>query len=100
MRLIDADAFKEYMREALEETRGCYPDNGEWAEAVTEQFCKDIDDQPTVESERKKGTWLVHLYKLGEERYECDQCQGRCDMGYRYCPNCGADMRKGEGEKE
>ena len=49
MRLIDADAFKEYMRKALEETRGCYPDKGEWAEAITEQFCKDIDDQPTIE---------------------------------------------------
>ena len=49
MRLIDADAFKAYMRGALEQTRRCYPDGGEWAEAVTEEFCRDIDEQPTVQ---------------------------------------------------
>ena len=48
MRLIDADAFKAYMRNALEQTRNAYPDKGEWAETITEQFCEDIDDQPTV----------------------------------------------------
>lgn len=64
MRLIDADAFKEYMRKALEETRGCYPDKGEWAEAVTEQFCKDIDDQPTVEPEPH---WIPCSEKLPEK---------------------------------
>lgn len=66
-RLIDADAFKEYMRKSLEETRGCYPDKGEWAEAVTEQFCKDIDDQPTIEPQR----WIQCSERLPEhsERY-------------------------------
>lgn len=102
MRLIDADAFKEYMRKALEETRGCYPDNGEWAEAVTEQFCEDIDDQPTVEPERKKGEWLPDG-KFGF--WVCSSCKfpseaSAANLLYKYCPVCGADMRKGEGEKE
>lgn len=48
MRLIDADTFKAYMNNALEQTRNAYPDKGEWAETITEQFCEDIDDQPTV----------------------------------------------------
>jgi len=48
MRLIDADAFKEYMRNSLEATKNCYPDKGEWAKVITEEFCKDIDEQPTI----------------------------------------------------
>ena len=51
MRAIDADAFKEYICNALEQTRQCYPDGGRWAEAITEQFCLDIDEQPTIQPE-------------------------------------------------
>ena len=51
MRLIDADAFKDYIRNALEETKHIYKDNGEWAKEITESFCKDIDEQPTVDPE-------------------------------------------------
>ena len=51
MRLIDADALKKYMRNSLEEVRNCYPDGGRWAETITEEFCKDIDEQPTIEPE-------------------------------------------------
>ena len=103
MRLIDAEAFKAYMRGALEQTRRCYPDGGEWAEAVTEEFCRDIDEQPTVQPERKKGEWL----RYGEDGYpnnedtvfwQCDQCleqyTGRTKRIPNFCPNCGADMRK------
>ena len=49
MRLIDADAFKNYIRSALEDMRHLFKDNGEWAKEVTESFCKDIDEQPTIE---------------------------------------------------
>ena len=52
-----------------------------------------LDNVPSAEPERKKGEWIVHLYKLGRERYECSECTGRCDLGYNFCPNCGADMR-------
>lgn len=98
MRLIDADAFKEYMRKALEETKDCYPDKGEWAEDITEQFCKDIDDQPTVEPERKKGKWIP--VTNGRGRHCCDRCNGYAPSYMNgdehlsdFCPNCGADMR-------
>lgn len=103
MRLIDADAFKEYMRDALEKTRNCFRDNGKWAEEVTEEFCKDIDEQPTIE-ERKKGEWI----KVDKNNIffvphilQCSICgdildkygvnAGRGDANY--CPHCGADMR-------
>ena len=48
MRLIDADVFKDYMRSALGDMRHLFKDNGEWAEEVTEEFCKAIDEQPTI----------------------------------------------------
>lgn len=116
-RLIDADAFKEYMWEALEETRGCYPDKGEWAEAVTEQFCKDIDDQPTIEPQqtceywdseskfctlcrpsvqpqRKTGKWIEY----DNSHCECPFCHTEWSYfdneveHFDFCPRCGAKM--------
>ncbi len=105
MRLIDADAFKEYMRKALEETRDYYPDKGEWAEDITEQFCKDIDDQPTVEPERKKGKW-IHGREIAREMigdcttaifydgWTCSECgclvEREHEPLYKYCPQCGS----------
>lgn len=91
MRLIDAEAFKVYMRGALEQTRRCYPDGGEWAEAVTEEFCRDIDEQPTVQPEtatvtigRTKGN--VTMW------YECDACGEPIDQKDCYCRNCGRKL--------
>ena len=47
-RLVDADAFKVCLRNALKQTRNAYSDKGEWAETITEQFCDAIDDQLTI----------------------------------------------------
>ena len=49
MRAIDADAFKDYIRGACEEMKHLYKDNGAWAKEITESFCKDIDEQPTIQ---------------------------------------------------
>ena len=51
MRLIDADAFKDYIRGACEDMKHLYKDNGEWAKEITESFCKDIDEQLTIDPE-------------------------------------------------
>lgn len=64
MRLIDADAFKDYIRGALEDVRHLYKDNGVWAEEITESFCKDIDEQPTVEAEPR---WIPCCERLPSE---------------------------------
>lgn len=91
MRAIDADALSKKLLEELHNRSM----QGFGKGLMIANSC--VINAPTIEPERKKGTWLVHLYEFGKERYECDQCQERCDMGYRYCPNCGADMRQGEG---
>lgn len=82
-RAIDADAFKAYMRNALEQTRNAYPDKGEWAETITEQFCKDIDDQPTVypDSDTISRQDAINLI----ERY----CDNGCEIAEdKWCPDC------------
>ncbi len=57
-----------------------------------------MNDMPSAEPEQKTGKWIVHDYALGRERYECAECAGRCDLGYDFCPFCGADMTRGEDE--
>ena len=105
MRLIDADAFKEYIRGACKEMSHVYKDGGKWAKQITEDFCMDIDEQPTIE-ERKTGKWLpdnTHPYAI---MFTCSECkESVCSPVtssfkpiWKYCPNCGADMRGEEHE--
>ena len=67
MRLIDADVFKEYICNAYERVKHMYPDGGEWARQITEDFCKDIDDQPTAETEWE---WIPCSERLPEKRQD------------------------------
>lgn len=41
---------------------------------------------------REKGEWRQHT----NASVECPVCGGITAMLYNFCPNCGADMRKGE----
>ena len=87
MRLIDGDELKT-----------AFPP-GETVK--TECVRATIDHMPTIEPERKKGKWIMHLDALfpEESTMECDQCHAEqsliCDDNF--CPACGADMNtKGE----
>lgn len=51
MRAIDADAFKEYITGACEDMKHLFNDGGAVAKLITESFCKDIDEQPTIQPE-------------------------------------------------
>lgn len=53
---------------------------------------KDCITCQKIFSARRTGHWIIHLYELGKDRYECDSCHKRCDTEYYYCPNCGAKM--------
>ena len=110
VRLIDADAFKEYIRGACEEMSHVYKDGGKWAKQITEDFCMDIDEQPTIEPERKKGRWIERNPQNSDKcrLIECDQCGFSHIVGFNvpyehwienrnFCERCGADMR---GEQE
>lgn len=88
MRLIDADAL--------------------WMDVIHRMdYCDDIlemiEAMPTVEPERKTGTFIGTEYDGYADgnpvfcEWKCSECG--CvfedeEPTYNFCPNCGADMRK------
>ena len=120
MRLIDADALKAEIEKALDnaglsEYEACI--------CVTSIYDKCIDNAQTFIwcsatpeglplmdlRERPKGEWIAdtsHCYDEDEDTFECSVCKEPftliCgtpeDNLYNFCPNCGADMRKGGAE--
>lgn len=54
------------------------------------------------EQARPRGEWIVIHNALGETKYKCNQCQHyvKPSGDKKFCPNCGADMRKKEGGAE
>lgn len=89
MRLIDADALKEYILRSV-------PNWSEDREIVLD--C--LANSPTIE-ERKKGKWEWSTLPItGALEQKCSICGTPFYMAFRlgmnYCPNCGAYMRGGE----
>ena len=114
MRMIDADSFKEDLLKLWDYSTV----DGVTATTVLKQVISDLDNAPTVEAytpEQVKE--LVDLNKkLSEERpqgewifntsfWSCSVCKnsvktiGYCgdkkfmNEFFKFCPNCGADMR-------
>ena len=90
MRLIDADALKKtFCAECL-----LYVDDRCTLPECDLHEMLHIDMMPTIEPERKKGTWVqISPAKI----YECSEC-GQTVMTddidcYKFCHGCGADMR-------
>jgi len=92
MRCIDADAL-------IELWKGC---------TFEGDITPIIENAPTIEPERKKGKWV----ELGENPDGTHNiCCGFCGVGkykskghanseytkqrFKFCPNCGAEMREG-----
>lgn len=105
MRLINADALRKRMYHDAFETDSDMQkwDSGCWIRF--KMFENAIEDMPTIE-ERKRGEWSEAERKKSEVFY-CSVCGGRAYhpwigsrksyeknvCRYRFCPNCGADMR-------
>ena len=65
----------------------------------TEEIIKAL---PTVQPERKRGKWLADN-RPGGGFWVCSCCKFpseafAANVLYKFCPNCGADMRGGEDE--
>lgn len=89
MRLIDADALM------MEFSDWWYSSFGmeETEQSLTiREAMHAIEEQPTIEPERKKGKWIET--KADEPCfYRCSECGRLMDEESIYCPNCGAEMR-------
>ncbi len=90
MRTINADDCEKYFYEHL--------DDNNIAGAMNA-----INEMPTVEPERKTGTWQRKYSRPGvyaDLCWHCSICGGKFSDTYanmwKYCPDCGAKM---EGEQ-
>ena len=57
----------------------------------------DIKHLPSVTPQRPKGEWIYKTRIKGNPYiYECSVCNECHRDKFKYCPNCGAEMRRGE----
>ena len=80
----------------------CYIDNAPSVEYTFEEaFQKTICDQRLYCPMRPQGEWIDtgYMEEYWSEEYRCSVC-GAKDHWHNFCPNCGADMRKGSAENE
>lgn len=59
---------------------------------------KKLCELPSAQPERKKGKWLRSGNCIFP--YECDQCGDTNERATPFCPNCGAEMRGEQDEKD
>lgn len=93
MRLIDADAL-------IDKFGDWYTEEGS-EEGYIGTIKGIVGRMPTIE--RKTGKWNVYYHSETDFSYSCNQCGHSAPYGqyggeysqekWRYCPNCGADMR-------
>ena len=97
MRLIDADAFVKYLENEIRlmEEDGA----SSYALMIANGAINDVGRQPTIEP--KRGEWkLFYESKDGDNVYKCSCCRFLTVIPegiklFSFCPNCGADIRKG-----
>lgn len=102
MRLINADALMETIN------RHCYPVQHDMTSIEPGMtrigILQAIQEQPTIEPERKKGKWIAVDDYFNRISGRCSACGWEAHMyeddvvGMNYCPNCGADMRGDQDE--
>lgn len=96
MRLIDADALINRIDKIIETNH--LDSQMVWFTPSGAKLL--VDEQPTIEPERKKGKWIRHpevKNVYGGVYIECSECGEKYVVQYvedeKFCRNCGADMR-------
>jgi hypothetical protein len=92
MRLIDADPFKKDLQDGADRHEYGWDSYDKGAYQAYTDAIELLDEQPTVEPERKKGKWISYLQE--GLRYKCSECESRYEAPWHFCPNCGTDMRE------
>lgn len=90
MRLIDANALSELLVKTYEKAPT------EKALLFVALLLKNSEQVPTIDIPiRYKGEW-INQFIGGNECVMCSLCKLHFDIGTNYCPNCGAEMKKGD----
>ena len=88
-RLIDADALIRKFKTAS-------------PMAIDGRARQMVEDMPTIEPERKKGTWEpveeIPSIRKRFKRYCCSGCKKAGFDTWNFCPECGQRNREGEQE--
>lgn len=106
MRCIDADALIEKLCIA-KECNDCKQNEEpycRWKPDVVD-ICEAINDAPTIETERKRGTWYKPTGVMPPEhfgRHRCSECDGFALHDWKhhkeqltdFCPYCGCKMER------
>ena len=109
MRLIDADALKEYIGSVRAEFDFFDDDERARYEAHSKAIYLlnlYVDDAPSIDIEPKRGEWIRHensRYSYDREQgdmnagvyYTCSECD-YISSTHNFCPNCGVNMQRGE----
>lgn len=104
MRLIDADALKEYMGCADAVKHGNKTEeqlHNSYSTIMMYEVADYIDDMPTIEADPvRHGRWVnPHMNKYGHPCHHCSECDFLASQKDRnFCPHCGARMDGGADE--
>ena len=89
MRLIDADAFIERLREGCEDKATI-----EYINEIHDLLEIEVEFHPIDAEPIKHGKWIVEAedWRHQIEWFKCSQCDFPTSTAYNYCPRCGALM--------
>lgn len=98
MRTIDADALLKKIEEDADFYLVGDDENSKAVGSTLLDVKEQINAMPTVEPQRMRGKWILHIDNLFpvESTMECNQCHEHqpVTIDDNFCPNCGADMRE------
>ena len=99
MRLIDADALKESLKELKAKGNNRRYVQG-LQDAIDGYFPQIIDDEPTIDAEPVKHAWWNGVGKVFSDEWTCSNCGHKKGQGsgIDFCGNCGAKMDGGKSE--